>query len=140
MLNKLNKEIIIKIIRTMIISFILFSFFQSFQIYTDFKNYKENYELMCRYNNVINANGKVCYGNADIPEGLPDYWTGNHIWNVENKKIIDYTCPDCDIKEIIGCLNINNGYIEPKFDSIENTIISYYFLEFSLMKYLNIIS
>ena len=121
--------------------FVIFSIIQLAQIYNDFYNYKYNKEKICRYNNIINSTGYICYGNVEINKNSKYFWTGNHVWNIKKDGTIkDETCLDCKIKEVIGCLEINNGYIKPSFNNIENSIISYYFIEFGILKKLNIIN
>jgi hypothetical protein len=125
--------------RSFIIIISFFLLISTIQIYKDSYNYKYKNEKICRYNNIINANNKICYGNVKGGE-LPPYWLGNHIWNInkENKRI-DFTCKDCKIINTIGCFNINNGYINPNINSIQNSIVSIYFLQFNLLKYFKII-
>ena len=137
-------KIVWKIIRIPILILSIYSLIVSIKIYDDYMNYKDEGIKICRYNNIINATGTICYGDAKLTEDtkIGIFWVGNHVWNItkENKRI-DKSCPGCKEYKIFGCLKIKNGYLQEfKMESFKDIFLSFYFTNFSILKKLDIIN
>jgi hypothetical protein len=128
-----------KILSLLLLFIICYFSIINFQIHKDYINSLNGKEI-CRFTNVIKGNGYLIFGNAKLPNNF-NHYLGNHIW-VESKferKRIDSTCFDCPIIEKLGELEIVDGYIKPDFSTINNSIASIYYINFSFQKYFRMI-